>query len=348
MTDSPRIAFAWKGLPAYGARLIRSAIESTNEPITVIGTRPKVPVESIESIMGGPILWVDDDQEVTWDQLGLRPPALFIATSWATPSFNCLIREVKQAGGKVVCMADNRWKGNLRQWLGTVYFRVRLRKLYDAMWGPGASTRQFGRMLGIPSARLYSNLYSGWVERFPAGPRLDERPLRLVFVGQYIRRKGVDLLVDAFSRFAAEHPDWELQLFGCGELRPQLERMPRASVQPFKQTDEIATAMRAARFLVLPAREDHWPLVVHESASSGCGLILSTAIGNASELASPRNAIIFRAGDSKSLETALNEAAVKDRAWLQQASEESQLLASRYGPQQFAATFRQICSDLLN
>ena len=101
MTDSPRIAFAWKGLPAYGARLIRSAQQSLDEPIAVIASRPTVAVADIESILGGPILWIDDDRPIRWDELGMRPPQLFIETAWATPAFNDLTRQVSAPAVKL-------------------------------------------------------------------------------------------------------------------------------------------------------------------------------------------------------------------------------------------------------
>lgn len=349
MNESPRIAFAWNGLPPYGARLIRAAIESVDEPVAVIGTRSAAAFTDVESILGHPIEWIDCDRPVAWKDLGLRPPELFIESSWATPSFNALTRQVKVAGGKVVVMVDNRWKNNSRQWLGAVYFRLRLRKLYDAAWVPGASSRQLCRMLGMPNDRIFGFLYSGWTERFPPGPPLRERPLRMLFVGQYIHRKGLDLLIEAWRRFATERPQWELALYGAGELQAQLEReLPQTLVHPFQQTDEIAAAMRAARFFVLPAREDHWPLVVHESVSSGCALVLSTNIGNLGELSAPRNAIAFSSGSADGLYAALCQAADKDADWLDEAGAESCRRAAEFGPAKFAATFQEICATFLS
>lgn len=348
MNDSPRIAIAWKGLPAYGARLIRSAQQAIDEPIAVIGTRATVAVADVESILGGPVQWIDDDRPVRWSELGMRPPELFIETAWATPAFNDLARQAKRSGGKVVSLVDNRWKNNLRQWAGMFYFRVRLRHLYDAVWVPGASARQLCRKLGMPDSRIYGHLYSGWTERFPPGLPLDERPKQMLFVGQYIHRKGLDLLIDAWPRFLAKWPDWDLRLLGSGEMQARLEQeLPQATVEPFRQTDDIAAAMRSARFFVLPSRDDHWPLVVHESASSGCALVLSSMIGNVHEFATPRNALIFPTGNARALEAALDEAAAKSPSWLRAAGEESRRLAEEFSPNRFAGTFRQICQDLL-
>lgn len=347
MSSSPRIAFAWKGLPAYGARLIRSAQQAADEPIAVIGTRAAVPVADVESILGAPVIWIDDHRPTSWRELGLEPPQLFFETSWATPAFNSLAHEAKRAGGKIVCTLDNHWRGNLKQVLGAAYFRFRRRRFYDAVWGPGASNRQFCRALGIPENRIYSHLYSGWTDVFTPGPPPDERPPRFVFVGQYIYRKGTDLLSKTFSRFAADHPEWQLQMFGSGNFPPRFENVPQASVEPFKQSHEIAAAMRAARFFLLPARDDHWPLVVHEAASSGCPLLLTNTVGNALDLATPQNAIVFDACDADALYAALCQAAAKDATWLRQAGAESCRLAAQFGPAQFADVFQTICADLL-
>ena len=99
----------------------------------------------VESILGGPVIWIDDDRPTSWRKLGLTAPELFFESSWATPAFNCLVREAKQAGGKIVCMLDNRWRGNPRQQIGAIYFRLFRRNYYDAIWGPGTANRRFCR-----------------------------------------------------------------------------------------------------------------------------------------------------------------------------------------------------------
>jgi glycosyltransferase involved in cell wall biosynthesis len=171
----------------------------------------------------------------------------------------------------------------------------------------------------------------------------------MLFVGQYIHRKGLDLLIDAWRQFSAEFPDWELQLIGSGELQARLEReLPRAMVEPFRQTDDIAAAMRSARFFLLPSRDDHWPLVVHESASSGCALVLSSNVGNIPEFASPQNSVIFSTGDAQALAAALSDAAGKSDVWMRAAGAESRRRAAEFGPDRSAAAFRQICHDLLD
>ena len=51
----------------------------------------------------------------------------------------------------------------------------------------------------------------------------------------------------------------------------------------FKKPEEILKFMQKSRFLILPSRSDHWP-VVNESTLCVVGLILSSVVGNIPDL----------------------------------------------------------------
>ena len=40
---------------------------------------------------------------------------------------------------------------------------------------------------------------------------------RAISVGRFDNQKGFDLLVDAWSKVAVKHPDWELEIIGGGD-----------------------------------------------------------------------------------------------------------------------------------
>lgn len=47
---------------------------------------------------------------------------------------------------------------------------------------------------------------------------------QIITVGRLSEQKGFDLLISAWSRIAKQHPDWELHLYGEGELENELRR----------------------------------------------------------------------------------------------------------------------------
>ena len=120
---------------------------------------------------------------------------------------------------------------------------------------------------------------------------------------------------------------------------------PGIEVEGFLQPEEVAERMRQSRFLVLPSREDHWGLVVHEAALSGCGLIVSDNVGAGADLVTPKNGFLHRASSRDALEEAMRGAAKKSRDWLKRATERSRELAMHFGPQVWAVTFEEIVAE---
>lgn len=336
-----RIAVAWNGLPHYAARLLRAGIERVEEPVHVLGSRPSVPIEGMEEVLGQPIHWIDSETSQSWTELDVPVPDLFLHTGWRYPGFNSLGQGVREQGGRVVSMIDNRWKNTMRQWGGAVLFRFRYRRWFDAVWVPGASGHRLCRFLGMSDEDIYEGLYGADPKIFTEGPPLHEREKVLLFVGQLIPRKGIDLLLQAFRRFRSDHPDWRLQIIGEGKVDiPSSE--PGLTRLGFLQPHDVGRKMRESRFLVLPSREDHWGLVVHEAALSGCGLLVSENVGAAPDLVTSENGVVYQAGSVKPLQEAMEKAAHAGDDWLYKAFRTSRSLGGNFGPDPWAATFVKI------
>jgi glycosyltransferase involved in cell wall biosynthesis len=242
-------------------------------------------------------------------------------------------------------MIDNNKKENLRQLCGALAFRVFHRKRIDAAWVPGASGHELMRFFGLPETGIYQGVYGADPGVFPPGPRLASRPKQFVFVGQLIPRKAPDLLVRAFERFRSRSPDWRLVMIGDGPLRCSLSG-ESIEVVPFLPPDIIAERLRQSRFLVLPSHEEHWGLIVHEAALSGCGLILSDMVGSGPDLLTDRNGFLFRSADEAALYRTLCDAANTPEHMLDQMYEESIKVARRFGPEHFVRSFRQIAESV--
>jgi glycosyltransferase involved in cell wall biosynthesis len=335
-----RIAIAWSGLPCYGARLIRAGVERSDEPVTVLGTPPDVPAQGMDEIVGQSVKWVQSNDEATWRSLGLPVPRIFFFTGWSEPVFMRLAREVREAGGTNIGMIDNSFRGTWKQAIGAIYFRYRLRTLYDYFWVPGQSGVQLALRLGMPRDRIAIGQYSADTVLFQESPEMIARPRRFLFVGQFIERKNVRLLCEAFLQaFGDTKNPPELLLVGSGPLRGQLPSHPSIRIESFAPPERIREWMTASRWFVLPSKHDHWPLVIHEAVLSGCMLLLSSAIGSISEFATAANSRVVPTDDCRALAAALRDLASLPDEALEAGRLESLSLAKKRSVAQWAETF---------
>jgi glycosyltransferase involved in cell wall biosynthesis len=337
-------AFSWNGLPQYAARLLAAVRQERGQPFPVIGSRPAVPVGGIEEALGWPAHWVDAAQPVSWKELGLPVPKVFFQSGWAYPAFNALGDEVRVAGGKVCLLMDNNWRGDLRQLVGAPWFRACQRRKFSAVLVPGKSGRRLARWYGMPDEKIFEGMYGADPRLFFNGPPLSERPRRIIFVGQYIERKGCVSLARAFASVAHLLPGWELCMYGSGPLHSAIPAHPQIKVHGFVQPEQLGALYREARIFALPSHAEAWGLVVHEAALSGCQLLLSEAIGSAPDFASSHNSRLFKPGDESVMASAMLELAQFEALGVSQAA--SVAAASSHGPAIFAKRVSQIISYL--
>ncbi|HJN37185.1 MAG TPA: glycosyltransferase [Gammaproteobacteria bacterium] len=99
-------------------------------------------------------------------------------------------------------------------------------------------------------------------------------------IGRMTFEKGHDLLIHAFISIAKQHPDWNLNLYGDGPLRPSLQKIAQQS--PYSQqihflgsTKKIPEVLNTTDIFVLPSLIEGFPNILLEALSSGCS-ILST------------------------------------------------------------------------
>jgi glycosyltransferase involved in cell wall biosynthesis len=134
----------------------------------------------------------------------------------------------------------------------------------------------------------------------------------VLFSGQLIHRKGVDILVDAFVRAAGAVPALRLHLTGSGPDRATLEgRIPpglrdRVVFLGHKDPADLPGIFAQADIFVLPSRHDGWGVVVNEALGAGLPIIASDAVGAARDLvAHEENGLLVRRGDADDLSVAL-------------------------------------------
>jgi glycosyltransferase involved in cell wall biosynthesis len=112
-----------------------------------------------------------------------------------------------------------------------------------------------------------------------------------LYVGRLSAEKGLDDLLDAFDQVHAKLPDAKLNLVGAGQLKDQLSaRVNQLGLEQSveflgpKTTEEIGRLFMSSTALVLPSHSEPWGLVVNESLSYGCPVVVSNVCGCVPEL----------------------------------------------------------------
>jgi len=144
----------------------------------------------------------------------------------------------------------------------------------------------------FPGAIVHDIPYACDLSNFQkaATHRATKQACRFLFVGQMIPRKGVDVLLAAFSRLVAESHPVELHLAGRrGELHRWLSELKsavrdRVTYHGFLQPKELPQVFNTADVFVLPSRHDGWGVVVNQALGAGLPVITSTATGAGRDL----------------------------------------------------------------
>lgn len=158
------------------------------------------------------------------------------------------------------------------------------------------------------------------VEVLPAAT--DAGPLRLIFVGTLIARKGIDVLLEAIARLRKEGVVVNLDLYGPGDsahFQQDGNGVRYCGTIPFGEAQRVIAQYD---LLVLPSRYDGWGVVVNEALLAGVPVICSDAVGAAAVLRKWQCGQVFGSGDAAALAAVLRALALpgadRDKAVLRE------------------------------
>lgn len=233
---------------------------------------------------------------------------------WAEPALSAAAVALRLRNARFLNYAEAINPGISRSRLTTAVKYVYAKALINKLTGLLAISqlsRDYYLQLGFPSKYAYDFGY--FLAKHDASTFVQVgSSTKLLFIGQLIHRKGVDLLIEAVSQLLPAYPELMLTLIGDGVGREQYKEMAKATAEhtyfagvlPF---DQVRAKLAEFHALILPSRHDGWGVVVNEALSLGVPVIVSDGCGAADLIRDGENGFVFASEDVVSLQTSLEK-----------------------------------------
>lgn len=225
-----------------------------------------------------------------------------------------LLRELQARSARLGLLTEGGdirgWRGLLRraaylkdQWLygGGIHFILAI----------GEQGATWFRRAGYSNRKIFP--YAYLTERPASQPIIsgETGPVELIYLGQHIPRKGMDIAFRALAHVASA--DWRLTVVGVGESATEwrdlvwkLRISDRVRFLSALPSREVVGRIAESDLLLLPSRFDGWGAVINEALMTGVPVVCSDHCGAKDLLLDPWRGQVVRAGSVEDLQTALS------------------------------------------
>jgi len=242
-------------------------------------------------------------------------PTHVICSGWSDKEYIHLIKTIKDKSKKIL-MFDNYWEGTIKQYIGRIILPFTITKHFDYCWLPGEIQEKYAKKIGFKEEQIFLGFYATDLSPFTKAfsQNLSEKrrkfPKKFLYVGRYLKLKGILDLYQAFILFSKNNLEWELHCVGNGNLFESRIKHPKIFHHGFIQPEDLPKITKCTGVFIMPSHYDHWGMAVQEFAAAGYPLICSDRVGaNCSFLKENRNGYIFKAKNVNSLLNAMNKIA---------------------------------------
>lgn len=273
-------------------------------------------------------------------------PELLVCCGWIDSEYLAAVKKFSHKIPTVLTM-DNHWKGTIRQRLGAIYLKPKLKKLFSHIWIPGQAQMQMAKKIGFTSQNILTGFYSADVDLYNAiyQQRKQLKPQKkLLYVGRYVEHKGIFDLWEAFNTISETIKEgWELHCLGTGEKWENRIKSSGIVHHGFVQPSEMKEHILSSSVFILPSHFEPWGVVVHELAVAGLPLIVSDQVGAANAyLRNGENGFIFQASNRMALKKHMEYFMTTSEENLLKMGEKSHNLGIKHSPEKWANTLLKL------
>ena len=224
---------------------------------------------------------LESKSELTSTKIVQFNPNFILCSGWSDLEY---IDWVKALNKPTALAFDTIWQSNLKFVLGSFYFKLKYKRLFQFAFIPGKSQMKTAKNLGFPDENIFNGFYSCEdIFRITRKPLSEKKELWCI--ARYIPKKNLNFLCETFlSIMPNERSGWTLNIAGTGELFPTRIEDDAIVHHGFIQPKELSAKLENAAAFVLPSLYEPWGVVVHEMATLGKPLILSKTVGAKQDL----------------------------------------------------------------
>lgn len=234
-------------------------------------------------------------------------PDMILCSGWMDKGYFKACQRAPRSIVRVLTM-DNHWTGSVKQRLAQLAAPFTIRKAFNRAFVPGNIQKRYAMQLGFGQSQIRTGFYCADVARFEGyyhnSPTGREIPKRFLYLGRYVKHKGIFDMWEAFQHFHADHPEWELWCCGTGDQYKNKVEGQGIRHFGFLQPDQMLPVLQQTGVYILPSHFEPWGVSVQEMAVAGFPLLVSDAIGASESFVKEGvNGSVFQAGAVQEMES---------------------------------------------
>ena len=175
---------------------------------------------------------------------------------------------------------------------------------------------------------------------------LSYTPRRIVTIARLTVEKRINLLIRAFALIAEKHPAWQLEIWGEGSLRPELEAII-ASVGGTRvhlrgHTDDVYSVLRTSQIFAMTSLTEGFPNALCEAMASGVPpVVIDCGSGVREIVRDGVDGVLVRGGTPESFAAALDRL-ISDDAERARLAERAPEVVERFGAERVMPMWEEL------